>query len=245
MKIPAYGDVQYKEHRITKVQANSGGWVITVDSGWCFGVPSHSPVKPTVGAVARFYGRGDGHQVRGLTINGVTVFYRSEAEQKAENQREAKEREKAERQEFEDSRAEFDAKYAALPEVFQRRLDRFRAGNPDFRWKFEGYEMFCCTQALAFAAQFPTEKELDAWSLMPYEKQKAACPAMEDGHSGNTFGCAVLLAKAYLSRPELVPLIHGALTPLVGCEAYGCTHPAALDDSPATPEQQGPTKEDS
>jgi hypothetical protein len=48
---------------------------------------------------------------------------------------------------------------------------------------------------------------------------------LADGHSGNTVGCACLLARLYLTSPEDVARMHGALTPLVGCAEYGCVHP--------------------
>ena len=53
------------------------------------------------------------------------------------------------------------------------------------------------------------------------DKQKMIVP-IDDGHSGNTFGCAVMLAILYVTSPEYIIKAHGALAPLVGCEAYGC-----------------------
>lgn len=46
----------------------------------------------------------------------------------------------------------------------------------------------------------------------------------DDGHSGNTFGCAARLAYHYLTEQENIVREHGALVPLVGCEKYGCPH---------------------
>lgn len=39
-------------------------------------------------------------------------------------------------------------------------------------------------------------------------------------HSGNSMGMSWLLYRTYLFNPELVPYMHGALTPLVGDEGY-------------------------
>lgn len=44
---------------------------------------------------------------------------------------------------------------------------------------------------------------------------------MSDGHSGNTAGAATYLARLYIESPEYVAKVHGALSPLVGSEAYG------------------------
>ena len=41
-------------------------------------------------------------------------------------------------------------------------------------------------------------------------------------HSGNTYGMAVTLAFIYITKPDHVAKMHGALCPLVGCKDYGC-----------------------
>lgn len=66
---------------ITAVKPEAEGWSITRDDGWSFFVPPESPIVPKVGMVARFYGKGMGYTVRGLFIEGVKVFYRTEAEE--------------------------------------------------------------------------------------------------------------------------------------------------------------------
>lgn len=53
---------------------------------------------------------------------------------------------------------------------------------------------------------------------LSYEEQREVVPNLNDGHSGNTFGCACALAFAYLDCPENVPKMHGALSPLVGSD---------------------------
>jgi hypothetical protein len=53
-----------------------------------------------------------------------------------------------------------------------------------------------------------------------YEREKAVT-GMSDGHSGNTHGAAVSLARLYIESPEWVAKLHGALSPLVGSKAYG------------------------
>ncbi len=58
---------------------------------------------------------------------------------------------------------------------------------------------------------------------MTLPKQKERVPDLAyDEHSGNTFGVACKLAHCYAAEPDLVPKMHGALCPLVGCESYGC-----------------------
>jgi hypothetical protein len=240
-------DTEFQEHRITEVTGDpDNGWTISCD-GMCFGVPGNSPIVPEVGRIARFYGRGFGYQVRGLSIESMTglisVFYRTPDEQAEQNRLELLESERQEREKFEANRERLDVTYQSLPAVFQARIDRFRAGNANFRWKFECYEMFCCTQAIAFAEALKTPDAIKQWRKLGYDEQRAQVPAMEDGHSGNTFGCACMLAFWFLKEPNIVPKLHGGLTPLVGCEEYGCTHPSALPTETPTQQHDPNTKE--
>src|SRR3972149_1283647 len=71
-------DEQYENRIITKVN----GMGITTDDGWSFTVQEDSPIKPKEGMMARFYGQGIGHTVRGLFLDGVQVYYRIEIEDK-------------------------------------------------------------------------------------------------------------------------------------------------------------------
>lgn len=54
-----------------------------------------------------------------------------------------------------------------------------------------------------------------------YQRQKAEMPAMDEGHSGNTFGAATQLAYWWLTQPENIDKQYGALAPLVGSQDYG------------------------
>ena len=170
---------------------------------------------------ARFY-PGGLSRVRGLFLNGRKVFYRTEAEQNQQNADELAESVRLDHEKFEKSRDDMDKRYAALPGVFRDRLDRLRSNNHDFRWRYEQYELFCCEQAVAIASHVPN---MEAWLALPFDKQKSVVTELSDQHSGNTFGCAVALAKAYLAKPSRVVRMHGALCPLVGCADYGCIAP--------------------
>ena len=122
---------------------------------------------------------------------------------------------------FEESRESMDAQYEALPRIFRERLDKFRRNNPDFRWKYEPYELFVCEEAVRIAEELETPDEVVAFGKMTYEEQKARV-TLSDGHSGNTFGMVMRLAYLFLSDEAGVEQMHGALAPLVGSEEYGC-----------------------
>jgi hypothetical protein len=236
-------DRRFRDLVIKKIDEHS----FTTDDGWSFGIQKQWPVAIKVGDIARFYGKGVGYAVRGLDINGVSCFYRTEEQQTKENAKWVRDYDYKQKAAFEKNRASLDEKYQNLPEVFQKRIDKFRTNNPDFRWRFEAYEMFCCEQAViiasaigqqligeAMAGGLPIEEAkkaiaerapqvLKEFSDMPWEKQLETVPGLEDGHSGNTLGCAVALASFYVSEhPENIVKLHGALAPLVGSEEYGC-----------------------
>lgn len=202
-----------------------------MSSGWYFWISHDSPIVPAVGMPIRLYGKGIGHTVRGVFLEGVRVYYRTEAEQDEEHRRWCEDREKERRRDFEKNQADLDRRYRQLPRAFRMRLDRFRANNPDFRWEYEPYELFCCEQAVVIAHALEECPGAGATSYqgvfaefraMTWEQQKARVPGLADGHSGNTFGIACLLARLYLVRPEDVAGLHGALAPLVGSREYGC-----------------------
>jgi hypothetical protein len=136
-------DVQFKDVIVKEVNKHS----FTQVDGWSFGIRKEWSVSIKVGDVARFYGKGIGSVVRGLDINGVQCYYRTKKQQAEENARWIAQRKAEQKAEFEKNKASLDEKYRCLPEVFQRRIDKFRANNPDFRWKYESYEIFCCEQA--------------------------------------------------------------------------------------------------
>lgn len=73
-------DDQFRETTITKVQGKrSEGWSIECADGWSISVPENSPILPKKGMKARFYGKEIGFFVRGMFLNGVKVWYRTEA----------------------------------------------------------------------------------------------------------------------------------------------------------------------
>jgi hypothetical protein len=220
-------DLEFEDEEITAVHRGEEGWTITRASGWEFYVPRKYGVEPLPGMTARFYGKGIGYPVRGLDLDGQEVFYLSPEQQEEKHRRECERMDRRRKNDFETGRAGLDAQYEALPAVFQRRIDRFRRNNPDFRWEFEPYEMSCCVDAVKIAGVArESGVDLDQWfsnfNKADWKKQNAIVPGLFEGHSGNSFGCAVYLAKLYLTEPEHVVKMHGALAPLVGSEKYGC-----------------------
>jgi len=182
--------------------------------------------EPEVGQVLRLYGLTPEGNMRGLFLAGQRLLYRTVAEQ-ADKERQARAAiDEQMREQFEHERANLDARVANLPPVFQRRIERFRVGNADFRWRFEAIEIFVCEQARLIGDHFRLRgaKALAAWMRAPLRERLRQLPALSPEHDPVTFGAACALARAYVWDPLLMAKAHGALVTVVGCEAYGC-HP--------------------
>lgn len=218
-------DEQPFERRIvTEVREGDDGYWIGA-GGISFYLSKEHGAEPQVGDTIYFYGDGIGHIIRGVALNGTVVFYRTPEEQEEQN-RQIVERMRIDRIErFEVAREDHDRRIAALPEVFRKRLAYF-GRNPEWRVEHEAYELMCCEQAVLFADILGSEAALDEFVKMNYEQQVERVPGMEAaGHSGNSFGASCVLARYYLTDPDLVPDVHGAMVYLVGCDEYGCEHP--------------------
>lgn len=175
-----------------------------------------------VGSEVRCYGRGFGYPVRGLVIDGVMVFYRTEDQEQARHEQWVADQKAKRIADYEARRSEYDARIAALPETFRTRLHGFAAKNPEFGPEYLPYELFVCEEAVKIARACDTEAEVQRFAGLPYPEQKARVPDLGEGHSGNTFGAACYLARLWLHEADLVPKAHGAIVPLVGCDAFGC-----------------------
>lgn len=231
----------YREGILTSVRPYEGreGWSVDwqEDDGVTMGCGVRDVgVEPKVGDTFGIYG-SFGRPFHGQALNGKLLWYQTIEEQEVERRRVIRKHEQDKRESFEANKDDLDAKYEALPAVFQKRLDKFRATNPDFRWEFESYEMSCCVDAVKIA-NYCRENRIEgtpegvdpslgekvtAFAKLPWEEQRKA--DLFDGHSGNSFSFAVRLAFHWVTKPEMVEWEHGALTPLVGCVEYGCPHP--------------------
>jgi hypothetical protein len=223
LEMRAFADPEQYTDTVKEATRDGDGWSVQMENGWhIYAAPAIDGHTPQPGDTITLWGRGIGYVVRGVAIDDVVYRYESDEDYQTRSRREQDERDAKKRSEYEQAKRDNDARIDKLPRVFQKRIDGFRERRADFGWQHEGYELFTCEQAAAFAEAFPDGDALTAFNEMTYEQQRAACPAMDDGHSGNTFGSAVYLARLYLDHPYMVPKAHGALCPLVGCDDYGC-----------------------
>lgn len=215
-------DYEYTDYTLSTVTDSGDGWEIGLGDGGGFWIAKKHGVTPHVGDRARFYGQGLGYPVRGVDLNGVEVFYETARQHSARMKRElAEQREEQRRRYYAEQIEDARRRVQALPSEFALRINGFWKRNPDF-WEHEGYELFCCEQAVLIARTLKTPEAVRAFKEQSWEQQQATVPGIDDDHSGNTFDVACGLATIWLQTPEHVATAHGALCSLVSCREYVC-----------------------
>ena len=187
---------------------------------------------PEPGDRLALYGRGLGHEVRGIGLmSGESTRlaglyrYETEEEMRQRHVREVEKKKADNRREWDAAKEENARRVAALPEPFRARFEFFMR-NPSWGGEFGKYELFVMSEAVKIHAALKTVEAIESFNAKTNKEQQALVPDLDDGHSGNTLGCAVSLAHAYAKAlagsTAKVYQHHGAMCPLVGCVAYGC-----------------------
>lgn len=200
---------------VAGMKTHEDGFDIRMSDGWSFWAdPAPDGYVPQFGSVIRQYRIGLSG-ILGIVIDDHVFRYKTLAQDIAEREAWVEQRRAEARKEF----PARDKLIAELPEVFQQRIHKFQRA-PLFREDLEGYELLVCQEAVAIAKRLKTERKLQIWSRLSHEHQKRFMPELSDGHSGNSFYMSVVLAYAYITDPESVPKIYGAMAPAVGSDAY-------------------------
>lgn len=79
------------------------------------------------------------------------VYHRTNEDQRQLDREQSIKHQRDRAVEFFNEREKLNADYDALPDVFKKRIDKYRENKPTFRAEYEGYEMFCCTEAVKVA----------------------------------------------------------------------------------------------
>lgn len=74
-------DNQFQDDTISEATKHDGGWDLKKGDGWSLSCPLYEG-EPKPGSTIRLYGKGLGFSFRGIFIDGIKVFYRTEAEDK-------------------------------------------------------------------------------------------------------------------------------------------------------------------
>lgn len=247
-ELPAWvDDGEYVPVPVTSVRpSEDGASAILGLGGWSLGVTlTPGGPQPEAGDVALQFGAysAGNNMLRGLVIergqDSFALFYEAQAEYAARVQAE-RDAERAQRDAVAAEKAhEYAARLALLPEPFQARVARFRAGQPRFDAEFLPYELACLELSWAMVQATRDLPGRDA-ALADLDELQRLTPHMTwDEYSGNMVHFARSLAQLYHVRPELTALQHGAMTVVVGCREYGCTHPTQADVDAALRAESG------
>lgn len=241
-RLDAIEEKNYEDQVVkTATQNDDGTWWLSAESGWTFfgfRVPEHMD-PPLPGDNYRTYGQF-GQPVIGGDLRGKPCWFESKVDRDAKadaNLAKQKARRKAQ---YEAEKDNLQAQYDALPETLRKRIDRFVANCPEDWWvEYGGYEIFAlgvATKIAAAATSVPSDDPVDLiayFAALPYEDQLALLPdAGLDQMSGNQFNYSVQIAGALVDDEHrigadfMLEWGHGAMTPLTGCESYGCTAPS-------------------
>jgi hypothetical protein len=147
-------DFNYEDYQLKNVVREDKWISITVDGSYGFSVyipwPLESP-QPVIGDTVRLWNGGLGSRTKGISLwkdnDWVHIWYETAEEQKIAHEKWVENYHIRLHEEFEQNKDKLDAEYEKLPTPLKNRLDRFRAEDPDFRWKEEFYEMASIAEA--------------------------------------------------------------------------------------------------
>lgn len=201
-----------KREEITEEPRESGELLsvgdndITIGSGFTLFVAS-AKLKYQAGMPYELWGESEWGPVRGLTINGEVLWYRTSLQQRVY---EAAERHTNEAQRLrewlETGEAKQDAIYESLPPEFQALIRHRRAENEiEYRAGLlgEDYEGFALVDAVKLHKHAGGDPELiEVFSQLPHGEKEKHFPDMQEGHSGGTFVTMMSFAYALASDPQ-------------------------------------------
>lgn len=213
---------------IGKVIEDETRFYIDIEGSWSFGLSKEYGAKPKAGDAITLH-IVNVSTIRGVDLNGIQVFYKTDAELEQEHKEWLEKYKKEKQDTFKKDKAQMDFDYETLPNNFKKRIDRFRTNNPNFRVDFEKYELFCCKEALKIASVCKTQDDIKKFHDLGFEEQIKILPTLSNDHSVNTFGCACMLAKLQLYFPDRVSEMHGSLSPLVGSKEFGDVPPEEVN----------------
>lgn len=198
-------DTDFHDATITNVDAaDDKGFYITDSDGWSFNLPhTEANITPKEGDDVRFYGH-IGYPVRGVQVNGATVFYRTPYMQEITDKYNGAVSKAKHHREQTKNIPKLEAQYAALYPRLQREVDAARRKFATFSHEYmgEGYEymgedyyLFILTEAQKI---YEATKDKVTVTLETYpeyrnyiENTKAVQDVISKDHSGMTYGAAV------------------------------------------------------
>ena len=127
---------------VKNVIDDGDGFSITSEEGNLFFLSKEKAQGkvPKVGDIITLHTYG-GCFIRGMDINSVPLYYKTDEELKQDRQKEKEEERKRREERFKELEPELNKLFALLPKILQHRIEMFRKFSPDFRVEDELYEL--------------------------------------------------------------------------------------------------------
>lgn len=191
---------------------DDGGCSVTGKNSWSFFINAdeiEAVGQPPVADESLVVLGGLGHQIRGIFIGGRQYRYTTREEADREREEWLSDHQRQKEESFYVNISEWLKRKNALDEPFRKRMDRFANKGFEEFWRESGaYELFTVEQANLLLNRAKARGEnpvewLEEFYDAKWEKQKEMFPGLDEGHSGNTFGGMVWLAKAVANGEDI------------------------------------------
>lgn len=178
------------------------------------------PCEIKAGTKLRLYGRGMGYSVRGISIlnendEWVVARYQTPKQEVESSWIQSQKRLEENKKRAELERESRDKRIANLPEPLQKRMAYFHKVENNFAAEGEEYELYIYEQAALFvkiadaagmSIEDFNELDMDQKGKLIIEHDSQENFEKMQGHSGNTYGCAMRIARILKENPEsLIP----------------------------------------
>ena len=214
---------------VTEVTDCGDSFGVRIDSHTGFFLRKSYGVTPKVEDAVVLYSHWFA-RTRGLRLNGDLVYFLSLEDMEAEDKRRYDEMVKEKEEKFKRELPRMDIDFHQLPEIFKRRILRFRSEGPNFRKNYEAAELFVLKEAVYIQRTLRSPHSIRSVLKSNHAKRHAALPRLSKDHSGNTeyaaFHFALRLAR-YKQGPKdrVLPTTQiinapGVMVQLVGSKAY-------------------------
>lgn len=205
--MPAYrGEIRKELVKVDEIHDDFVGVHFVGDESLHSGLkwlPEYGDMPP-VGTLLWCYHTGFGGEVRGYEwLNGNRIFYWTDEDMERRRQEWLRAYNQENLDNYNAHIDEWRTTIETLDSPFKSRIQRYinEHGEQSFFVDHMGdYELFVVNQANDLYRHWqttgaPVKQWFDNFSEMSWESQKAAFPKLDEGHSNNTFGFMVMLAR--------------------------------------------------
>ena len=190
---------------VTEVNEDADGTTMVRAGSGIFGLEAQYKGSVKVGDAITCY-MVQGCMIRGVDVNGKRLYYKTDEELDREHKEFCANLDRDREEAYAKNKDKIDKQIAGLSPRLKARMDRLIKEDPKFLVQDGSYELFVMVEADKIAnhlrpklegdtSQKNIERVCKKFFDLPYTQQ---AEVVDEGHSGNTFGCAVQFAARVL-----------------------------------------------